>query len=67
MLHSVVYEDLGLQADGYIDCPIRVSRLWDIPLILNWHSEINTPPSSSGQIYTFPRYPRTYLNSLPLC
>lgn len=67
LLHSVVYEDLGLQADGYIDCPIRVSRLWDIPLVLNWHSDIPSPPSSVEQTYIFPRYPRTYLNSLPLC
>ena len=66
LLHSVVYLDLGLQADGYIDCPIRVSRLWQIPLILNWHSEMPASPSPE-QRYTFPKYPREYLNSLPLC
>lgn len=67
MLHSVVYLDLGLQADGYIDCPIRLSRLRDMPVILNWHSDLALMATAGDQNYIFPEYPRAYLNSLPLC
>jgi hypothetical protein len=67
MIHSVYYTQLGFQADGEINCPIRLSRMLEIPVTLYWGTLIAREPAYPVSEYTFPNYPRAWLKSLPLC
>jgi hypothetical protein len=67
MIHSVYYTRLGLQADGEINCPIRLSRLLEIPVTLYWGTLMDRQLTFIRSEHTFPNYPRAWLNDLSLC
>ena len=67
LVHSVYYNTLGLQADGAITCPATLARLWQSDLTLYWGSLPGRERAQMQMPYTFPRYPRSWLNTLSLC
>lgn len=67
MIHSVYYAALGLQADGLINCPITLPRLANTRLTLYWTPQAAAGGGDGTIPYTYPEYPRAWLNRLPLC
>lgn len=67
LVHSVYYNALGLQADGAISCPATLARLWESDLTFYWGSLPGRERAQMQMAYTFPRYPRSWLNDLSLC
>jgi hypothetical protein len=67
LVHSVYYNALGLQADGAISCPATLGRLWQSDLTLYWGSLPGRERVQMQMPYTFPHYPRAWLNDLSLC
>lgn len=67
LVHSVYYNALGLQADGAISCPATMVRLWQSDLTLYWGSLPGRERAQLQTDYTFPHYPRAWLNNLSLC
>src|SRR5690606_7929825 len=67
LVHSVYYNALGLQADGAVSCPATLAGLWQSNLTLYWGSLPGRERAQMQMPYTFPHYPRAWLNNLSLC
>jgi hypothetical protein len=67
LVHSVYYNELALQADGVVSCPVTFARLWQSELVLYWGTLPGRERNQLQTRYTFPNYPRAWLNNLSLC